>query len=502
MDLTTVLLVAVAVVLTAVLSAAATAVIVKRRLFPPEVRSLVFEREAETGAPVKRSPAGRGRPIPLPEMTGPLRSGAARSHDPAIRLYVKPGRRITEILILDGRGLLEYARIDDGPRYGDVYLGKVLRADRGSNGLFVDIGEDAEAFLNFNDATVADRQPGDRVLCRLTGLPRGSKGYQVSDRVGLRGRYVTLLRDRPDVMATGNLYQHLDDADAALLSRKWKERCADVARGVMVRDDAGTSSRALYEKDFGYLMERMRKLERHLEDPRRPAPARLAHASVQDAALEAVLSSLDRADAFGSVTVVGGWRGKFITDLKAQVSRNGSGALASLKIARKSLYDRREIEAPLDEMRDKLGRQAVRATCPSGASLVIEQTEALISVDVNSAGARRRDGEADEDYALRINSEAAGTLARALRLLNLGGIVVIDFIDMAEDAAREKLRDRVRRSFERHEPVLRQPAEINLGTISPTTGVLDLTRRRDGYSLWEESRGCPANTNNRDGQGI
>ena len=487
MDVTTILLVTAAVVLAAALGAAAAAVFVKRRLIPPEARSLVFEREpAETGTPEKRSP-DRGGPAPLPELVGPLRSGAAHRPGPAMRLYVKPDRRAAEILILDERGLLEYARIDDSPRHEDVYLGEVVGPDPGGTGLFVDIGEGARAFLDLNGGTVAGREPGDRILCRVTGLPRGAKGYQVSDRVGLRGRYVTLLRDWPDVMATGNLYQHLDDADAALLSRKWKQRCAAAGRGVMVRDGAGTASRALYEKDFGYLMEQMRTLERCLEDPRSPAPARLAHASVHDATLEGVLSALDRADGFGSVTVVGGWRSKFITDLKAQRSRSGSGALASLKITRKSIYDRREIEAPLDEMRDKLGR-TVKAPCPSGANLVIEQTEALISVDVNSAGTRRHDGEADEDFALRINSEAADTLARALRLLNLGGIVVIDFIDMAQDSARQRLRDRVRQSFERHEPLLRQPAEIDLGSVSPTTGVLDLTRRRGGYSLWDESK--------------
>ena len=192
---------------------------------------------------------------------------------------------------------------------------------------------------------------------------------------------------------------------------------------------------------------------------------------------------------FDSITVVGGWRGKFIIDFKDQLSRRGSGALASFKIARKSIYSREEIEAPLDEMHNKLGQGAVKVPCRSGANLVIERTEALTSVDVNSAGARRYDGEADEGYALRINSEAARTLARVLRLLNLGGIVVIDFIDMTEDAAREQLRGRVRQSFKRQEPLLRQPAEINLGNVSPTTGVLDLTRRRDGYSLWDESRG-------------
>lgn len=325
MDLISILVAAAAVVLAAALGAAATAFVIKRRV-PPEARSLVFEREpAETGVPEKRLP-GRGRPAPLPELPGPLRPGAAHRPGPALSLYVKPGRQAAEILILDERGLLEYARIDDGPRHGDVYLGEVVGPDPGGTGLFVDIGEGARAFLDLDGKTAAGRGPGDRILCRLTGLPREAKGYQVSDRVGLRGRYVTLLRDRPDVMATGNLYQHLDDADAALLSRKWKERCADGGRGVMVRDGAGTASRALYEKDFGYLMERMRTIERRLEDPRSPAPARLDHASVHDAALEAVQSALDRADGLCSVTVVGGWRSKFIADLKAQRSRSGSGA--------------------------------------------------------------------------------------------------------------------------------------------------------------------------------
>ena len=73
--------------------------------------------------------------------------------------------------------------------------------------------------------------------------------------------------------------------------------------------------------------------------------------------------------------------------------------------------------------------------------------------------------------------------------MNLGGIVVVDYIDM-DDAGRNRLHARVRQCLDRHKPVLRKPASVNLGTISPTTGVLDLIRRRDGFSLGDESRGC------------
>lgn len=486
MSAATILIVAAVVILTAAASCVVTAAVQKRRLFPPEVRSVVLEREpAEAPHPAERS-----RPALLRELTQPIRPSASSRPDPAMRLYVKPGHKTAEILILDGHGPLEYARIDDGPRHGDVYLGKVVGPDPGGNGLFVDIGEVQDAFLGLEEETASGYSPGDRILCRLTGLPRGNKGYKASNRLELQGRYVVLLQNRPDVKGTSNLYDHLDDADAEQLSWQWKKRCADAGRGVVVRDDAGTASRPLYEKDFGFLMSRMNEFERCLRDPRGPVPRRLHHQSPDEIALERVLSALDRTDVpFDSITVVGGWRGKFIIDFKDQLSRRGSGALASFKIARKSIYSREEIEAPLDEMHNKLGQGAVKVPCRSGANLVIERTEALTSVDVNSAGARRYDGEADEGYALRINSEAARTLARVLRLLNLGGIVVIDFIDMTEDAAREQLRGRVRQSFKRQEPLLRQPAEINLGNVSPTTGVLDLTRRRDGYSLWDESRG-------------
>ena len=92
MDLISILVAAAAVVLAAALSAAAT-VFVVRRLVPPEARSLVFEREpAAAGVPEKRLP-GRGRPAPLPELPGPLRPGAAHRPDPALSLYVKPGRQ-------------------------------------------------------------------------------------------------------------------------------------------------------------------------------------------------------------------------------------------------------------------------------------------------------------------------------------------------------------------------------------------------------------------------
>lgn len=489
MSAATILIVAAVVVLTAAASCIVTAVVQKRRLFPPEVRSVVLEREPAE-AP---HPADRRRPALLRELTQPLqpiRSGTSSKPDPAMRLYVKPGRKSAEVLILDERGPLEYARIDDSPRHGDVYLGEVVGPDPGGNGLFADIGEGKNAFLSLEEETASGYSPGDRVLCQLTGLPRGNKGYRAGNRIELQGRYVVLLQDRPDVKGTRNLYDHLDDADANQLSRQWKKRCADAGRGVVVRNDASTASRALYEKDFGFLMNRMNEFERCLRDRRGPVPRRLHHQGADEIALERVLSALDRTDVpFDSITVVGGWRGKFIIDLKDQQSRRGSGALASFKIARKSIYSREEIEAPLDELHKKLGQGAVKVPCRSGANLVIERTEALTSVDVNSAGARRHDGEADHDYALRVNSEAADTLARMLRLVNLGGIVVVDYIDM-DDTGRNRLHARVWQCFERHKPVLRKPASVNLGTISPTTGVLDLTRRRDGYSLWEESRGC------------
>ena len=494
MDVTTILLVAAAVILAAAASCAITAYIQKRRLFPPEVRSVVLEHQpAEAPRPTRRS-----RPALLRELTQPLRPSASDRPGPAMKLYVKPSPATAEVLILDERGLLEYARIDDGPRHGDAYLGEVVSPDPGGTGLFVDIGEDRKAFLTFEEKAASAYDPGDRILCQLTGLPRGNKGYKANGRIALQGRYVTLLQDRPDLMGTKNLHDHLGTADAEQLSRQWKKRCADAGRGVVVRKDAGTVSRALYEKDFGFLMGRMNEFERSLRDPRGPAPRRLYHQGADEIALERVLSALDRADvSFDSVTVVGGWRSRFINDLKERRGRSGAGALASLKIARKSLYSREEIEAPLDEMRRKLGKPAVRVPLRSGANLVIERTEALISVDVNSAGARRYDGETDDGYALRVNSEAADMLARVLRLVNPGGIVVIDYIDM-DGTGRDRLHARVQRSFERHQPVLRKPASVNLGTISPTTGVLDLTRSRDGYSLWDESRGCPTNSSSRD----
>ena len=484
MDAVTILIASAAAVLCAAAGWAAGGAVVKRRLFPPEVRSVVFAEPAKR-ADRRQTPG----PALLRELTQPVRSGGSPGGGPAIRIFVKPGRAAAEILIIDQNGApVECALIDDNPRQGDVYLGKVLRTDSGFGGVFVDIGEDEDALLRVVDPVAADYAAGDRVLCQLSGLPRGRKGYKASDRIVVAGRHMKLLQGRPDLKSTRNLYDNLGYDDAEQLTRRFRQRCADAGRGVIVGEE-GAASRSMYEKDFGFLMNLMDGFERCLEDGRGPAPLRLLHKTPDEIAAEKVLSALGRPETpVGSVTVVGGWGNEFVKELKKRRGRRGPRTRAVLKTPRKSVYNREEIERPLEKMREHLGEGSVKAQCPSGANLVIEQTEALISVDVNSAGARRRGGETDHDYALRINTEATDTLARMLRLINLGGIVVVDYLKMG-DEGRRLLQDHAERSFALHEPVLRKPAGVDLGTVSPATGVLDLIRRRDGYSMWDNPGG-------------
>ena len=487
METVTIFVFVAAVIVGATLGLVVTVVILRRRLFPPSVRSVVFEHElAQT--PCLASQDRHDSSEPLHELVQPLRPVASGRSHPMVQLYVKPGRKTSELLLLDREGLLEYSRIDDQPREDDVYLGKILQPDPGGNGLFVDIGEAHEAFLATNGRVDSGYNPGDRILCQLTGQPRGHKGYKVHDSIVLDGYYLTLLKDNPEVIGLSNLYDHLDASDAGRLSATWKRSCANTGRGVVVRNGAGTGSRAAYEKDFGYLMGQMNKLERSLKDPCCIPPFRLIHKEVEQAALDAVLSAMDCTIVpLESVTVVGAWRSRFITELSNRRSRSGPEALKALKIKKKSFYDRHEVETPLDKMRKKLTGQSVKIPCRSGADLVVESTEALVAIDVNSGSSIRNSNEIESDYALRVNKEATDTLARALRMLNFSGIVVVDYINM-DDIGRDSLREYIQECFEHHEPLLRKPAKVRLGNVSPVSGVLDLTRWRDGYSLWEESR--------------
>lgn len=471
---------------------AVTVAVLRRRWFPSGNQSITYT--ADDGG--KRL---RKRHTLSPKSVQRLFMPVSSNHSDAHRTYelvVKPGRSAAEVLIIDEQGIAEYTKLWDGPSEGDIYFGVVVDVRPGLNAAFVDIGERHSALVEFDLRPVSDLSTGDRVVCQLTGLPRGGKGYKGRDRLVLDGYYMTI-EQGTSRRAVRHLNQHVRGSDPGRLGWELSRRCEQRNVGLYVHEDLGSPDEKAYLRDLGSLLGRLDKYERAAKDPRMEKPTRLHHKDPFEVALDMTQSVLEATPTpFKFVTVVGGWNSRFISDFEARQKRYPDSALASARFRHKCPYRKEHIEEPLDEVRTGLSAKSVKLDCPSGGSLIIEETAAFTAVDVNSGSARRANGETSEEFIQRINLEASAVLARALRLLNIGGAILIDYISFDSDdpsvaeAAREGLRRDLEDQLDEHRPLLAgpNPPKTEVGDTSPVAGVLDMTRQRNGFSLWREIR--------------
>lgn len=471
---------------------AVTVAVLRRRWFPSGNRSVTYT--ADNGGKRRRKRHALG-PKSVQRLFEPVSSNHSDAHK-TYELVVRPGRSSAEILIIDEEGIAEYTKLSPGPREGDVYLGEVVDVRPGLNAAFVEIGEKRNALVKIDMRPVSDLSAGDRLVCQLTGLPRGNKGFSGRDRLVLDGWYMTIEQGASKT-AVRHLHDHIRGSDPGRLGWELSRRCKERNVGLYVHEELGSPDEKAYFRDLGSLLQKLAEYERSVKDPRLDAPTRLYHKDPYEVALDMTQSVLKATPApFKFVTVVGSWNSRFISDFEARQKRYPDSELASARFRHKCPYRKEHIEEPLDAVRTGLSARSVKLECPSGGSLIIEETAAFTAVDVNSGPARQANGETTEEFIQRINLEASAVLARALRLLNIGGAILIDYISFDSDdpsvtaAARASLRHNLEDQLDVHQPLLvgPNPPKTEVGDTSPVTGILDMTRQRNGYSLWLEIR--------------
>lgn len=399
-------------------------------------------------------------------------------------MVVRPGRSSAEILIIDEEGIAEYTKLLDGPREGDIYLGVVVDVRPGLNAAFVDIGEKHNALVDIDLRPVSDLSADDRLVCQLTGLPRSGKGFKGRDRLVLDGWYMTVEQDA-STRAVGHLHDHVRGSDPGRLGWELSRRCEQRKVGLYVNEELGSPDEKAYLRDLGSLLGRLDEYERAAKDLKMDAPTRLHHKDPYEVALDMTQSVLEATPTpFKFVTVVGGWNSRFISDFEARQKRHPDSVLASARFRHKCPYRKEHIEEPLDEVRTRLSAKSVKLECPSGGSLIIEETAAFTAVDVNSGSARQASGETSEEFIQRINLESSTVLARALGLLNIGGAILIDYISFDSDdpsiaeAARDGLRRNLEDRLDEHQPLLAgpNPPKTEVGDTSPVAALRDWCR--------------------------
>lgn len=373
---------------------------------------------------------------------------------------------------------------------GNVYVGKVTRVLPGMQSAFIDIGLDKAAFLHvadllpninarFNHGATEGEAPatalpierqifeGQALLVQVLKDPIGTKGARLTAQVSIAGRLLVFL---PQDTHMG-VSQKIPLAQREALRQRLTDLAGPEGGGFILRTNAEDASDDELAEDIAYL----RKTWTHIKaGAGREAPPALLHQDLTllQRVLRDVVSSNTQSiqvDSREQCAVLQQFAAEY---MPATVER------IQLYTGERPIFDLHHID---EDITKALGR---RVELKSGGYLVIDQTEALTTVDVNTGGyvgARNFD-----DTVFRTNLEAAQTIARQLRLRNLGGIIIVDFIDMLRDDHREAVLAEFRKQLSRDR------VKTMMGEFS-SLGLVEMTRKRTRESLMQMlSETCPS----------
>ncbi len=358
---------------------------------------------------------------------------------------------------------------------GSLFKGRISRVLPGMQAAFVDIGLERDAFLYVDDVaeTLEDEgvepeelpppspiedllRAGQEIVVQITRELGAGKGPRATSHVTIPGRYLVLL---PDSNHLGVSRRITDSGERDRL----RSLLAEIPRsgGVIVRTAGEGRDRTDFLADLGMLEAMWQQMLRRAEEVSAPC---LLHRDL-DLALRAARDLtgpqlaefwIDQPEGYERIV-------EFLDRVQPEM-------VSRVKLYRRQvdIFEAFGIEAELDQVLQP------KVWLHSGGSVVINQTEALVAIDVNTG---RYVGGADlEDTVFRINMEAAREVSRQLRLRNLGGIIVVDFIDMEDESHREDLLELLRREL------ARDRARTMIGPVGPF-GLVQLTRKRTERSL-------------------
>lgn len=425
--------------------------------------------------------------------------------------------RETRVAILEDDVLVELMvdRPDAARMVGDVYKGRVEAVLPGIQAAFVDIGTEKAAFLHVSDVAVEEDddeadgedapddvdesadsadapasgngngggggrrgrkayppiqdvvKKGQDLLVQVSKEPISTKGPRVTANISLPGRFLVYM---PGSSHVGVSRKIEDREERARLRAMARETLPERSGGVIVRTVSEDLTRETFERELHSLMSTWGQIQKKAKKSRAPAPvhreAKLTAGIIRDLFSQKVDSlTVDSKVVFDEVVA---YLGQVDPSLVERVHLYDDS---------KPLFDAYDLER---EIRDAFQR---RVNLPSGGYIIVEPTEALVSIDVNTG---RYTGKKDpEKTILKTNVDAAREIARQLRLRDVGGIIVCDFIDMETKANREKVLQELRQHLSRDR------ARTKAFQVSDL-GLIEMTRQRVRPSLYHtQTEACP-----------
>ncbi|GHD39061.1 Rne/Rng family ribonuclease [Mycetocola manganoxydans] len=412
--------------------------------------------------------AGRRRPV----VTEAEFLARRESVDRKMVVRSKNGR--IQIGVLEDGVLVEHyvARNQEASLIGNVYLGRVQNVLPSMEAAFVDIGRGRNAVLYSGevdwDAAETGNQPrrielalkpGDRVLVQVTKDPIGHKGARLTSQVSLPGRYLVYV---PNGSMNG-ISRKLPDTERARLKKILKEVLPDNV-GVIVRTAAEGATEEQLTLDVNRLISQWAEISRQVESVQAPA---LLHSEpdllikiVRDVFNEDFQKMLIAGD--DAQEVIESYLRGVAPDLLERVERYEGT---------KDAFDEYRITEQIEKALDR------KVWLPSGGSLVIDRTEAMTVVDVNTGKFVGSGGNLEETVT-KNNLESAEEIVRQLRLRDIGGIIVVDFIDMVLESNRDLVLRRLIECLSR-DRTKHQVAEVT------SLGLVQMTRKKLGLGLLE-----------------
>ena len=356
----------------------------------------------------------------------------------------------------------------------NLYLGTVTRLEPSLNAAFVDYGSERNGFLPFKEihpSFASGDKPikeGKQVLVQVEKSERGAKGAALTTYIAIAGRYMVFM---PNSNKAGGISRRIEDEERQQMREILNELPLEPGSGAIIRTAGVGRSKTEILADLDYLQGLWKKILAASNLHKAPTLiysdnnliSRLVRDYLQDDIDEIII---DNKDLYKEALA-------FIRQLSPDKRKN----IVFYDDESQPLFIRFKVEEQIETIFQR------EVTLPSGGAIIIDQTEALVSVDVNSSRSNR--GSDIEETALHTNTEAAQEIARQLRLRDLGGLVVIDFIDMMPQKNIREIERCLKQAMQQDR------ARVQIGNIS-RFGLLELSRQRLRSSLIETSTmTCP-----------
>ena len=381
----------------------------------------------------------------------------------------------TRIALLKGKKLdnLYIEQTHRSQKVGNIYCGKVIKVQPSFQAAFIDYGEERHGFLSLSDinfqvykpsregrgrpSITQVIKPGQKVLVQVIKDEIGHKGASITTNISLAGRFLVFMPDSD----RGGVSKKIEDEDQRARLRHLLKGLGTENSSAIIRTVGVDRSLTELKRDYSILRRTWNEIKDEYEEQSAPgilfqeedAMLRMIRDYYNDSVTEVVI---DEPVAFQHALEF------FKTHMPPDQKK------LQLYLGEKSLFSTYDIEGQIEVLHHQ------QVPLPSGGSLVIMPTEALVAIDVNSGrSAQERNIEAT---ALRTNLEAADEVSRQLRLRNLGGLIVVDFIDMENSKNRLAVEQKI------EEEMSSDKAKTSFGVISKF-GLLELSRQRIASSL-------------------